>query len=309
MPDRPLREVLNPQTLIDKLDTDTDANKNHLINYKQYTNTQLATAPLITLGIALLILAASTLVFGAPVPLGTDFTGGTELTVQTTDDPNTIRETFDQDIERITPVATSDNTYVVTFQSQDLSAISAQAQQADYTVTAAQTVSASFGSNSQRLAGIGLAIAFLGMSALIFLVFRTAVPSLAVVLSAFSDIVIPLALMRVFGIDLTLGTVAGLLMLIGYSVDSDILLTNSVLRRSGGFYSSTYRAMRTGVTMTLTSLIAMIVMAIAATIFGINLLAAIGTILAFGLTADLFNTYLMNVALLRHHVLGRGVIE
>ena len=39
--------------------------------------------------------------------------------------------------------------------------------------------------------------------------------------------------MRVVGIELSLGTLAALLMLIGYSVDSDILLTNRVLKRRG----------------------------------------------------------------------------
>jgi preprotein translocase subunit SecF len=137
------------------------------------------------------------------------------------------------------------------------------------------------------------------MSVLVFLMFRTFVPSIAVVISAFSDIVIPVALMNLLGIELSLGTVAALLMIIGYSVDSDILLNNHILRRSGDFYESTYRAMRTGVTMTLTSIAAMIVMTVVATVFGISLLAAIGIVLVFGLTADLMNTYLLNLSLLR----------
>jgi len=137
------------------------------------------------------------------------------------------------------------------------------------------------------------------MSLLIFALFRTFVPSIAVVLSAFSDIMIPLALMNIFGFKLTLGTVAALLMLIGYSVDSDVLLNNHILNRRGGFYESTYRAMRTGVTMTLTSISAMVVMTIAAFLLGIPLLPEIGIILVFGLTADLMNTYLLNLSLLR----------
>jgi preprotein translocase subunit SecF len=95
-------------------------------------------------------------------------------------------------------------------------------------------------------------------------------------------------------------------MLIGYSVDSDILLNNHILRRSGDFYESTYRAMRTGVTMTLTSITAMIVMTITATAFGIQLLAAVGTVLVFGLVTDLMNTYLLNLSLLRWYKF-RGV--
>ncbi|MFW6265335.1 MAG: protein translocase subunit SecF, partial [Halanaeroarchaeum sp.] len=123
--------------------------------------------------------------------------------------------------------------------------------------------------------------------------------SIAVVISAFGDIVVPVALMNVFGIKLSLGTVAALLMLIGYSVDSDILLNNHVLRRSGDFYESVRRAMRTGVTMTTTSIAAMTVMAVVAYLFGIQLMTSIGLILVFGLVTDLVNTYMMNVTLLR----------
>jgi preprotein translocase subunit SecF len=156
-----------------------------------------------------------------------------------------------------------------------------------------------FGGENQRWAVIGIGIAFLGMSILAFLLFRTFVPSLAIVISAFSDMLVPIAVLNLLGIKLSLGTVAALLMLIGYSVDSDILLTNHVLRRSGGFYESTYRAMRTGVTMTLTSMAALFVMAVTASFFGIDLMASIGLVLIIGLAADLLNTYMLNVSLLR----------
>jgi preprotein translocase subunit SecF len=116
---------------------------------------------------------------------------------------------------------------------------------------------------------------------------------------------IPSRSITAFGIKLSLGTVAALLMLIGYSVDSDILLNNQILRRgTGGFYESTYRAMETGVTMTVTSMAAMGVMAILATYYGIDLLADIGLILFIGLAADLMNTYLLNLSLLRWYKFG-----
>jgi preprotein translocase subunit SecF len=100
---------------------------------------------------------------------------------------------------------------------------------------------------------------------------------------------------------LTLGTVAALLMLIGYSVDSDILLNNHILRRRGDFYESAFRAMRTGVTMTVTSISAMVVMTIVATLLGIPLLPEIALVLVFGLVADLMNTYMLNMSLLRYY--------
>jgi len=105
--------------------------------------------------------------------------------------------------------------------------------------------------------------------------------------------------MRVFGIELSLGAVAALLMIIGYSVDSDILLNNHILKRHGEFYESTYRAMRTGVSMTLTSLSAMITMAVVSRLLGIPLLDDVALILTFGLATDLLNTYMLNISLLR----------
>jgi len=276
------------------------------VDYTRYTNRQLAAIPLAVLVVALLIIAGWYVMTGSPVNQGIAFTGGTEVQVAI-DGPQSaaeeqIRQAFSAEPETIRSVP-AQNVYVITFQSEagsvGAAGLERQAQDAGLDVRSVSSVSASFGSNTQVLALGGLGVAFLGMSVLVFAMFRVFVPSIAVVISAFSDIVIPLALMNVLGIELSLGTVAALLMLIGYSVDSDILLNNHILRRSGDFYESTYRAMRTGVTMTLTSITAMIVMTITATLFGIQLLAAIGTVLVFGLAADLMNTYLLNLSLLR----------
>jgi preprotein translocase subunit SecF len=277
------------------------------IEYTRYSNRQLAAVPLAVLAVALLVLSGSFLVYGTPVPLGMDFAGGTELTVQTTTPEGEIAASFDQTPESVTGTGT-ENQYIVRFSSTDSDALTDQATDPDTglepdgdaeVIQAVSSTSASFGEGSQQTAMIGLVVAFVGMSAIAFLLFRTFVPSIAIVISAFSDLVIPLAFMRLAGIPLSLGTVAGLLMLIGYSVDSDILLNNHVLRRSGDFYESTYRAMRTGVTMTVTSMAAMLVMAVSAYFFGIGLLTSIGIILFVGLPADLMNTYMLNLSLLR----------
>jgi preprotein translocase subunit SecF len=266
-------------------------------DYTQYTDRQLAALPLAVLVLALLVLAGWYLMTGTPVTPGIAFTGGTELQIQTPVTEEQVRNTF-ADATSITPVR-NENTYIVTFQTANTDAITSAARAAGYQVISVQRTSASFGAEAQRVALIGLAVAFVGMALLVFGMFRTFVPSLAVVLAAFSNIMIPLALMNLLGIKLSLGTVAALLMLIGYSVDSDILLTNHVLKRRGGFYESAYRARRTGVTMTVTSIAAVTVMAVVARYFAIPLLPEMGTVLALGLTTDLMNTYLLNVSLLR----------
>ncbi|MFB6140439.1 MAG: protein translocase subunit SecF [Halosimplex sp.] len=266
--------------------------------YDRYSNRQLAAVPLAVLALALLVLVGWYLMTGAPVTPGIEFTGGTEIQIATNAPQAGVRDSLDFDIESVRPVAGS-NEYIVTTQATDSDAIRSQVESAGYGIVSIQSRSASFGADAQRLALMGIGIAFVGMSLLIFALFRSFVPSIAVVASAFSDIVIPLALMNVFGIKLSLGAVAALLMLIGYSVDSDILLNNHILRRRGGFYESTYRAMRTGVTMTVTSISAMAVMWVVSSLFGIPLLPDLAIVLVFGLVADLMNTYLLNLSLLR----------
>ncbi len=274
------------------------------IDYTEYSNRQLATVPLALLAVALLILGGWYVATGYPVDPGLEFTGGTELRLDIdgndADARAQIAEAFDAEPDSVRQVA-ADGSYIVTFQQGDATTteLETQANDAGFAIRSIDSVSGSFGSDTQLLAIAGVLIAFGGMSLLVFAMFRTLIPSVAVVVSAFSDVMIPLAMMNLIGIELTLGTVAALLMLIGYSVDSDILLNNSILRRTGDFYESTNRAMRTGVTMTITSIAAMAVMTIGAWAFGIDLLRAIGLILVVGLLADLMNTYLLNVSLLR----------
>ncbi len=277
------------------------------VDYTEYTNRQLVLVPLAVLALALAIIGGWYLVTGAPANLGLEFTGGVEIRLADDGDGDMnerIDAAFEQEPDSIRAIP-GDDVVVVTFRADAddpdgmAGDLEDQAEAGGLTIDAVDQVSPSFAADTAQTALFGVAIAFLGMSVLVFALFRTFVPSIAVVASAFSDIVIPIAAMNLLGIEMTLGTVAALLMIIGYSVDSDILLNNSVLRRTGDFYESVSRAMRTGVTMTVTSMSAMIVMAIIATLFGIDLLRDIGIILAIGLCADLMNTYLMNVTLLR----------
>jgi preprotein translocase subunit SecF len=282
------------------------------VDYTRYTNRQLMAIPLVVLAIALVVLSGWYVMTGSPVNQSIDFTGGTELTVRTDTPRGDLAAQFDPAPTSIQSVADQENRFILTFKRtagtetslSEQAENNLQAVDGKPIVLSFQQVSPSFGSSTQQTALFGLGLAFVGMSILAFVLFRTFVPSLGIVISAFSDIMVPLALMDVFGIELSLGTVAALLMLIGYSVDSDILLTNHILRRSGEFYESTYRAMRTGVTMTVTSIAAMAVMAIVASFFRIELLSSIGLVLVFGLTTDLMNTYMFNVSLLRWYKIG-----
>ena len=163
-----------------------------------------------------------------------------------------------------------------------------------------------FGKTLQSQAVLALIFSFIGMAIVVFLSFRTFVPSVAVVLSAFADMVMTAAVMNIVGIPLSLGTVAALLMLIGYSVDSDILLTNRVLKRQGKLNDKLTGAFHTGIIMTTTTLAAVTAMFLVSWFGSVQILTEISAVLLIGLVFDVMNTWLTNVGILKWYVLKGG---
>lgn len=142
-----------------------------------------------------------------------------------------------------------------------------------------------------------LALAFIFMACVVFFYFRKIVPSIAIILSAVSDFVITLAAINVFGIKLSMAGVAALLMLIGYSVDSNILLSVRVLKRSEGtVFDRISKAVVTGITMSGTTLTALIVIYLLTPSL---VLKQITLILTIGLFIDFINTWVQNAGILR----------
>jgi preprotein translocase subunit SecF len=142
--------------------------------------------------------------------------------------------------------------------------------------------------------------AFLFMAAVIFLRFRTVVPSIAVVLSAFSDIVTTLAVMILWGIQLSSGSLVALLLLIGYSVDTDIVLTTRLLvSKKAPFQERLYSAMRTGLTMTATTFVAVSFLYLVSTSV---ILREIATVILIGMVIDTINTWIQNAGILQIYV-------
>lgn len=146
---------------------------------------------------------------------------------------------------------------------------------------------------------IALIMSFILMSIVIFIMFRSFIPSIAVIFAAFSDIVMPLALINLLGIKLSAAGIAAFLMLIGYSVDTDILLTTRALKkREGTLNSRIYGAFKTGIFMTLTALAAVLPAFFIVT--GLpESFRQIFLILALGLTADIMNTWLTNASIIK----------
>ncbi|RBQ24125.1 Protein-export membrane protein SecF [Candidatus Methanobinarius endosymbioticus] len=150
-----------------------------------------------------------------------------------------------------------------------------------------------------------MAFAFIFMSMTVFIIFRELGPSLGVILAAGSDIIIAIAGMSIFNIPLSIASVGALLMLIGYSVDTDILLTTRILKRSEGtVVERAKEAIKTGMTMSIGAIATMVVLYVVTIVMipDASTLSDIAAVLMIGLIADILTTWVMNLGILRWYV-------
>ncbi|VVB99977.1 Protein-export membrane protein SecF [uncultured archaeon] len=139
----------------------------------------------------------------------------------------------------------------------------------------------------------------------VFIFFRTLVPSLAVITGAVSDVVIALGAMGLFGIPLTLASFAALLMLLGFSLDTDILLTMRMLKRSGDPRQKAFDAMKTGLTMSATAFFSFLILYLVSLYTHISIYSEISMVALAGLFADMFATWGINAVTLLLHTEGK----
>jgi preprotein translocase subunit SecF len=274
----------------------------------RYTPRQMIIIPMVILAISLAILGYTMVTTGFPVKPGIDFSGGTAVTIFTTDSTDTLQDTF-SGYPLILPIQVgTNNVKFLKFGPMDDSSFESLAALINqkYPDARIDQIGASFGQTLQQQATIALIFSFIGMAIVVFVAFRTLIPSSAVVLSAFADIAMTAAAMTVLGIELTLPTMAALLMLIGYSVDSDILLTMRVLKRQGKLDEKLGGAFRTGIIMTTTTMAAVAAMWIVTSLGNVPVIPQISAVLFIGLAFDLLNTWLTNAGIIKWYVLKRG---
>ncbi len=166
----------------------------------------------------------------------------------------------------------------------------------DYSV---QTIGPALGAAFFDQAIVALIFAFLFMAVVVFVIFKKPVLSLRVIISAFADIIETLVLSQIIGIKLSLATFAALLLLIGYSVDDDVLLTTRTIRGSGEIVERMKRARKTAFTTIGATAVALISLFV---ITSSSIIIQIASILLIGLIFDLINTWMLNAPILRWYV-------
>jgi preprotein translocase subunit SecF len=235
-----------------------------------------------------------------------DLKGGTQISFETQQLPtasaieNALRE-FDASARVARGVTT--NAVIVTVAADvNASEVVTQLKGAgyDFGSYSEQSVGPALSSSFLQQAELVLMVAFIAMAITIFLLFKSPLPTAFMIFVGFATIVEALSFSQFLGVELSLATFAALLMIIGYSVDDNIMLTTRMLRgaepdtalRVGG-------ARRTGLTMigaTVAALAAMLLVQASA------IITQIATVLLIALVIDLVNTYMLNVGLLRWYM-------
>ncbi len=191
-------------------------------------------------------------------------------------------------------IDSSDNAKLDTIIASMDTLLGKQLKESDYST---ELIGARLGASFFKQAGIAMLIAFALMALVVIIYFRKLIPSAAVILAGFSDIVMAIAVFNLLGMKLSPGGIAGFLMLIGYSVDTDILLSTRVLRsKEGTVMDHVYSAIKTGLTMQFAALAALTV---AVFVSPSEVIDQIMIILIIGLVADIINTWIQNVGILR----------
>lgn len=168
-----------------------------------------------------------------------------------------------------------------------------------------ESIGASLGESFFRQAALALVVAFIFMAFVVYLYFKTLIPSLAVVLAAFSNIALTVGILNITGTSIGTSGIAALLMLIGYSVDTDILLTTRMLKeRDGTSFDRLMGAFKTGITMSATTFVAVLVTYLLAQS---DVLREILLIVLIGLLVDQINTWLQNASIIRYYLERKGV--
>ncbi len=164
-----------------------------------------------------------------------------------------------------------------------------------------ESTGASLGNSFYNQLRFAIIISFVLMALVVFVIYRSVAPSSIVVLCAFADIIMTLTLVDLMGIRVSSAGIIAFLMLIGYSVDTDILLTTRLLRRHGEINHNIFEAFKTGMTMTLTAIVSVVIALLITRSFS-AVLEQIFLILTIGLCFDIFNTWISNASILKWYV-------
>ncbi len=258
---------------------------------------------------AIIIIALGWVASGDWVRKAVDLSGGTEITFKFSGNyPDELEEKIAGEFgvrPRISRSAEGGRLSLASTESLNATAVAAFVENNGLGVVgepSVHSVGPALGSSFWKQAQLSILLGFVLMGATIYAIYRSVVPSMAIILGGFSNMVETIAVMNVLGMEMSLAGIAALLMLIGYSVDTNVVLTTRLLKREFGSedFGKTLRgSVVTGLTMSLTAMVALLAMVLFSPA---SVITQIASVLIIGLVFDVPNTWLQNAAILRWHL-------
>src|SRR3989344_3900989 len=255
-------------------------------NYKK-----LIFASLGMLVVALIILGINYYSTGSFIEKDVSLKGGISVTIEKENlDEIEISDYLNQkysdiNVRTLTDLSTRKNIGLIIESSgiaeEELKSVLREKIQFDEGQYSAEEYSSAFSESFFRQLIKVLIFAFVLMAIVVAVTFRDFIPSLA-------------------GIKLSSGGIIAFLLVIGYSIDTDILLTTKLLKRKvGTMYERFAQSITTGLTMTITTVVAVLVAFIFSTA---PVLKQIFLIIFIALIVDIISTYVGNASILIWHI-------
>lgn len=269
---------------------------------------QLMWITIVFLFVSVGILASNVLTTGSFLKRDIELSGGKVITIEVGDvDLQKVRSAIPYSNVRLTSGITKTLLVEIPFERNETETIDALKKVVDFSgEPSIRIVGPALGSIFFSQAQLAIVVAFVLMAITIFIIFRSFVPSLIVILAAATDIFGTLAILSIFDIHLSFPVLAALLTIIGYSVDTDILLTTELLKSGRTDYREGVRkAAKTGLTLTVTTLVALVAMYF---VSGSFVIEQIALVLIIGLIIDVPATWLTNAGVLRLWLEKKGAV-
>lgn len=144
------------------------------------------------------------------------------------------------------------------------------------------------------------AIAFFLITFVMIYYFKSPIPALSIAFSTFADVVGIAAVMSLFGVKFGIPTIGALLMITGFSTDSDVLLATYMLKRRDSHLKTRMKqAIKTEITMELAAYVSFGVMFIFS---NVAVIKHIALVLLLGNFFDSMNTWILSAGLQRMYV-------
>jgi preprotein translocase subunit SecF len=142
-----------------------------------------------------------------------------------------------------------------------------------------------------------IAISFLLMGGVALYYFKSVIPAVSIAFSTIADVVVVIGMLNLLGEALSVASIGALLMLIGYSTDSDMLLAaNIIKKKQGGLIKRLKKSFKTALTMSLAAITTSLVMY---SLTSIDMIRSIALILLIGSISDMLNTWVLSAGLQR----------